>query len=117
MLWLVPGMILPMALEALTYWIVAGDPLWRFRLSLGHTHIPSMELPEGFDTSQSPLFNPALHRGVEARSADRWFWPLDPWLNLLAGFRVGLNLVAAIVLALLFAATLSRTAHRGACWR
>ncbi|HMI40739.1 MAG TPA: glycosyltransferase family 39 protein [Sphingomicrobium sp.] len=102
MLWLVPGMILPMALEALTYWVVAGDPLWRVRLSLGHTHIISAELPEGFDTSQSPLFNPHYIAAWKREAGINWFWPLDPWLNLLAGFRVGLNLVAAILLGLLF---------------
>jgi 4-amino-4-deoxy-L-arabinose transferase-like glycosyltransferase len=102
MLWLVPGMILPMALEALTYGIVAGDPLWRFRLSLSHTQIPSMELPEGFDTSQNPLFNPDYIAAWKREARISWFWPLDPWLNLLAGFRVGLNLIAAILLALLF---------------
>jgi 4-amino-4-deoxy-L-arabinose transferase-like glycosyltransferase len=102
MLWLVPGMVLPMALEALTYWIVAGDPLWRFRLSLGHTHITSAELPEGFDTSQSPLFNPHYIAAWKREAGINWFWPIDPWLNLLAGFRVGLNLAAAMLLALLF---------------
>ena len=102
MLWIVPGMILPMVLEALTYWIVAGDPLWRFRLSLSHTRMPSLELPEGFDTSQSPLFNPHYIAAWKREARISWFWPLDPWLNLLAGFRVGLNLVAAILLAFLF---------------
>jgi Dolichyl-phosphate-mannose-protein mannosyltransferase len=102
MLWLVPGMFLPMALEALTNGIVAGDPLWRFRLSVGHTHIISAELPEGFDTSQSPLFNPHYIAAWKREAGINWFWLLDPWLNLLASFRVGLNLVAAILLALLF---------------
>jgi len=102
MLWMVPGMMLPMALEALTYWIVAGDPLWRFRLSLGHTHIPSAELPEGFDTSQSPLFNPHYIASWAREARISLFWPIDPWLNLLGGFRLGVNLWAAILLALLF---------------
>ena len=102
MLWALPGMILPMTVEALTYWIVAGDPLLRFRLSLGHVQIGSAELPHGFDTSQSPLFNPYYIAAWKREAGINWFWPIDPWLNLLASFQVGLNLVAAILLALLF---------------
>ena len=102
MLWMVPGMLIPIVVEAVLYWIVAGDPLWRFRLSLGHAHIPSAELPEGFDTSQSPLFNPHYIAAWAREARIALFWPIDPWLNLLAGFRLGLNLVAAILLALLF---------------
>jgi hypothetical protein len=102
MFWIVPGMLAPMVLEALTYWIVAGDPLWRFRLSLGHTHIPSAELPEGFEASQSPLFNPHYIAAWKREAGINWFWPLDPWFNLFASFRVGLNLLAAILLTLLF---------------
>jgi len=102
MLWMIPGMLIPILVEGLTYWIVAGDPLWRFRLSLGHVQIPSAELPEGFDTSQSPLFNPHYIAGWKREAAVSLFWPIDPWLNLLVGFRLGVNLVAAILLALLF---------------
>lgn len=101
-LWILPGMILPIAVEAVTYWIVAGDPLWRFRLSLSHTKIPSAELPDGFDTSQSPLFNPDYIASWKREARIAFYWPLDPWLNLLAGFRLGVNFWAAILLALLF---------------
>ena len=98
---MLPGMILPVAAETITYWIVAGDPLWRFRLSLGHTHIPSAELPEGFDTSQSPLFNPHYIAGWKREARVSVFWPIDPWLNLLAGFRLGVTLWAAMLLVVL----------------
>ena len=102
MLWMIPAMFVPIAIEALTYWIVAGDPLWRFRLSLGHVHIPSAELPEGFDTSQGPLLNPHYIAGWKREAGINWFWLIDPWLNLLAGFRLGVNLVAGVLLAVLF---------------
>lgn len=103
MLWMLAAMVLPMAVEALTYWAVAGDPLWRFRLSLGHINIPSAELPDGFDTSQSPLFNPHYIAGWRREAGVSVFWPIDPWLNLLTGFRLGVNLWAAMLLGLLFA--------------
>jgi 4-amino-4-deoxy-L-arabinose transferase-like glycosyltransferase len=102
MLWMLPALFLPMALEALTYWIVAGDPLWRFRLSLGHVHIPSAALPEGFDTSQSPLLNPHYIAAWQRDAGVDLFWPVDPWLNLLAGPQLGATLVVAILLGLLF---------------
>jgi 4-amino-4-deoxy-L-arabinose transferase-like glycosyltransferase len=102
MLLMLPGMFLPMMVEALTYWIVADDPLWRFRLSLGHTNIPSAELPEGFDTSQSPLFNPHYIAAWKREAGVSIFWPIDPWLNLLTGFRLGVTLWAGILLTLLF---------------
>lgn len=113
MLWMIPGMISPMVIEGLVYWIVAGDPLWRFRLAVGHVYIPSAELREGFDTSQSPLFNPHYIAGWKREAGISLFWPIDPWLNLLAGFRLGVTLVAAILLAILFAArTLEPPARR-----
>ena len=105
-----------MAVEALTYWIVAGDPLWRFRLSLGHIHIPSLELPEGFDTSQSPLFNPDYIAAWKREAGISLVLAARSWLNLLAGFRVGLNLVAAILLGLLFTRRLLESRDRGVCW-
>ena len=112
MLWILPGMLLPIAAEALTYWIVAGDPFWRFRLSLGHVHILSAELPEGFDTSQSPLFNPNYIAAWKREAQISVFWPVDPWLNLLASYRLGPTLWAAILLAILFTGRFLETAAR-----
>jgi 4-amino-4-deoxy-L-arabinose transferase-like glycosyltransferase len=112
LLWIIVGIPVPILIEALTYWIVAGDPLWRFRLSLGHVHIPSAELPEGFDTGQSPLFNPNYIAGWRREAQISLYWPIDPWLNVLGGYRLGLNLIAAIVLALLFARKFLEPRHR-----
>lgn len=57
--WALPGMIATVAAEMLAYWRVTGDPLYRYRLALGHVRIPTDQLPAGFDVGQSPLFNPA----------------------------------------------------------
>ena len=117
MLWFVPGMLLPVAAEALIYWIATGDPLWRFRLSLGHVRISSTELPEGFDTSQSPLFNPTYIAAWSREARISLFWPVDPWLNLLASYRLGPTLWASILLALLFTGRfLESAARRRLAW-
>ena len=101
--WLIPAMIVPMVIEAASYALVAGDPFWRFRLSLGHVGIPSAELPAGFDTSQSPLLNPDYIANWRRESEIHVFWPIDPWLNLVFGVRMGATLVAAMLLGLFYA--------------
>lgn len=89
LLWAVTGLLAAIFAEIAFYGFATGDPLLRYRLALGHVAVPTHALPDGFDTSQSPLFNPDYIKAWKREGGITLFWPIDPWLNLLtaAGFR------------------------------
>jgi hypothetical protein len=89
-----------MLVELTAYWASTGDLLFRYHLAMNHGTIPSQELPLHFDTSQSPLFNPAyVANWRREMDITRW-WPIDPWLNLLASPRIGFTFIAATLLGI-----------------
>jgi 4-amino-4-deoxy-L-arabinose transferase-like glycosyltransferase len=96
--WAVAGFAALAAIEMAGYWLAAGDPLLRFRLSLAHGAVPSQFLAPGVDTSRSPILNPEFIAGwVRPLGIEAW-WPLDPWLNLLPHPDIGPWLVVGILL-------------------
>lgn len=101
LLWAVPGLLAAAIAEMAVYAGATGDALYRYRLALGHVAIPSAELPRGFDTSQSPLFNPAYIAAWNREQGIRVHWIVDPWLNLLASPRIGWTLFMALIVLLL----------------
>jgi 4-amino-4-deoxy-L-arabinose transferase-like glycosyltransferase len=112
LLWAVPGLVVAVGAEMLVYWASSGDPLYRFRLALGHVTIPSAELAAHVDTSRSPLFNPEYIAGWRRPAGIQLFWPIDPWLNLLASPRIGVLLIGTMAAAALFARRLDRSWRR-----
>ncbi len=107
LLWAIGGLVAVLGAEMTAYAIATGDPLGRYTLALSHTGIPSTELPEGFDTSASPLFNPAYIAAWRREMGIELFWPIDGWLNVLAGQRLGPLLIAALFGTLLLRRRLS----------
>ena len=101
LLWALVGFGGEMAVEMLAYAAATGDPLARYRLSLGHVAIPSPELGPHVDTSRSPLLNPDYIAGWKRDAGIELWWPIDPWLNLLASPVIGLWLIAAAGLGLI----------------
>ena len=101
LLWAIPGLAIAVLGEMLVYGIATGNPLFRYELALGHTGIPSAELPEGFDTRQSPLFNPAYIAAWKREAGAEIFWPVDGWFNLLVSAKIAPLLWAAIFAAAL----------------
>lgn len=95
LLWALAGFGGAMAAEMIAYAVATGDPLARYQLSLGHVGIPSPELQPWVDTSRSPLLNPDYIAGWKRTAGIELWWPIDPWLNLLASPLIGLWLVAA----------------------
>lgn len=73
-----------LAAEAAALALSGADPLTGWRLALGHTRIPSSELPGSVDTSRSPLFNADIIAGWRKASDVSVHWLLDPLLNLAA---------------------------------
>lgn len=98
----IPALVATIGIEMLVYWVTSGDPLRRYGLAFGHVAIATSELPAGFDTHQSPLFNPNYIAAWKREMGIEWAWPLDPWLNLLASLRIGVTLWAAIIAALVY---------------
>ena len=101
LLWAIPGFAAVMSIELAAYWLATGNPLYRYSLSLAHVGIASQELPAGFDTRQSPLFNPNYIASWRREMDIHVWWPLDPWLNLLASPRIGYLLLGAALLLLI----------------
>jgi hypothetical protein len=95
LLWSALGFGALMLAEVAVYFWATGDALYRTGLSLNHTRIVSQELPPGFDHSQSPVLNPAYIKAWRREMGIYWWWPIDPWLNLIASPRIGLVLVGS----------------------
>ena len=87
--------------EMAGYWLVAGDPVFGWKLALGHTRLPTTELPPGIDLSQSPLFNPHFIAAWQRTMGIDVHWTIDGALNLLADPQIGLTLLVALVLMVL----------------
>lgn len=92
------GLAAPLLAEALVYWLWLGDPLHSWALSLGHTSIPSAELPPGFHSARGPLLNPDYIAAWRPAMGIRVHWTVDPLLNLLANPAMGTLLVATLLL-------------------
>lgn len=102
LLWALAGFGGGMAAEMVAYAVATGDPLARVRLSLGHVTIASPELQPWVDTSRSPLFNPDYIAGWKRAAGIELWWPIDPWLNLLASPVIGFWLIAALGMGLVY---------------
>lgn len=102
LLWALAGFGGAMAAEMVAYAVATGDPLARVRLSLGHVAIASPELQPWVDTSRSPLFNPDFIAGWKRAAGIELWWPIDPWLNLLASPLIGFWLIAALGMGLVY---------------
>lgn len=87
-----------LAAEALFHLAVDGDALLGWRLSLGHTRIPSTELSAAVDLRESPLFNPDFIGGWRRHAGIELHWTVDGALNLLASAESGLTLACAVLL-------------------
>lgn len=101
-LWAIAGFGGAMAAEMAAYAAATGDPLARYRLSLGHVAIPSPELQPWVDTSQGPLLNPDYIAGWKRSAGIELWWPIDPWLNLIASPTIGVWLIAAVGLGIAY---------------
>ena len=112
LLWALVGFGGAMAIEMLAYAVATGDPLARYRLSLGHVAIASPELQPWVDISRSPLLNPDYIAGWKRAAGIEFWWPIDPWLNLLASPVIGLWLIAAVGLGAIGKSEGRRTAGR-----
>lgn len=99
----VAGLAAAMLAEMAAYWLATGDPFFRFRLSLAHGAVPSQFLVPGVDTSRSPILNPEFIAGWIRPLGIEFWWPLDPWLNLLPHPEIGSWLVVGVLLGLVAA--------------
>ncbi len=101
------GVAVPVGLEMMAYWRMAGDPLLSQHLSAAHTRIASSELPPGVDLTRSPLFNPQFIGGWHPVMDIDLHWTVNGVVNLLVNPQMGPVLVAALVLLWLRRKTLS----------
>jgi 4-amino-4-deoxy-L-arabinose transferase-like glycosyltransferase len=97
LLWAVGGLACAEAAEMLVYALGTGDPLMRLRLAMGHTNIPTTELPTGFHSDRGPLLNPDFMRSWKREAQVTLWWPMDPWINLLASPRTAMLMGSGIL--------------------
>lgn len=95
------GVIAMLGAEALCYWTFLGDPAFGWKLSLGHTRIPSEALKPGVDLSRSPLLNVDFIAGWKPASGIDVHWSVNGLLNLLASRQICLTIIAACIFILL----------------
>ena len=108
--WFALGFIVPLAGESLIYFILAGDPLYPWKLSLTHMQTWRASLDKvdyshfmspDVDTTKSPLFNPDFIGGWVPISGIETHWTVQGILNLLVNPESGVTLCAGIFLCLL----------------
>lgn len=95
------GAALPLLIEALTFWLATGDPLWRRHLSVGHTQIASTELLGPIDHAGSPFFNPNYIAHWRHEPGIHLHWAIDGLLNLFANTKAGLIIPLSATLFIL----------------
>jgi len=93
--WAMIGFASVIVAEMLVYAAATGDPLLRFKLALAHGSVPSTELASWVDTTRSPILNPQFIAGWKMTLGIKIWWPIDPWLNLLANPQIGPWLLTA----------------------
>jgi len=86
------GFAFPLAVELITYGMITGDPLFRRRLSLAHTQIPSSELLASVDSRRSPFFNKAYIANWRFEPGVHLHWTIDAFANLFVNAKAGLSL-------------------------
>jgi hypothetical protein len=94
LLWAVAGVAGAELAEMLAYAVGTGDPFMRARLALGHTDIPTNQLATGFHSNRGPILNPDYIRAWKREMQVTVWWPIDPWLNLLASPQSGMLLAS-----------------------
>jgi len=104
------GFIVPLAVEALAYLILVGDPLYPWKLSLNHMaawHAAMGDvryaqfMSPAVDTNQIPFFNPQFIGGWMPPARIPAHWTVQGLINLLASPESGLTLCAALIFATL----------------
>ncbi len=101
LLYAIPGFVAGIAAEMLIYAISTGDAALRYRLALNHSAVYSTELAPTVDTARSALLNPDFIAGWKREMGIHIWWPIDPWLNLLASPQLGTFVILAGAMAIL----------------
>ena len=98
---------LPFLVEALSFFVMTGDPLYRRRLSLNHARIQSSELLGPVDYNHSALFNPNYIANWRREPGIHVHWSIDGLLNLFVNAKGGLALMLIPALVLTYRRTLA----------
>jgi hypothetical protein len=108
--WAGLGFGIPLAIEFILYSYWTGDPLYRRRLSLGHTRIPSTELAT--KTSNTSLLNLQNVSAWRLEPGIRIHWLIDPFINAMANVQTGLVFAFAPLILLTQRARLDSRTRR-----
>jgi hypothetical protein len=104
----------PLLIEFILYWQLTGDPLYRRKLSVGHTLLISPELLGPVDTLHGPFFNKAYIANWRREPGIYVHWLIDGPLNLLLNARAGWSLAFVGVLLTVLRGRISKSAQQRA---
>jgi len=88
----IAGFATPLLVEFAVYAVAAGDPLYRMRLGVAHTQIPSSELLGPIDRTHAPFFNKAYISNWAIQPGIHVHWAIDGLLNLFVNGSAGVSL-------------------------
>jgi hypothetical protein len=104
----------PLLIEFILYWQLTGDPLYRRKLSVGHTLLVSPELLGPVDTQNGPFFNKAYIANWRREPGIYIHWLIDGPLNLLLNARAGWSLAFVVILLTVLPGRISKVARQRA---
>jgi 4-amino-4-deoxy-L-arabinose transferase-like glycosyltransferase len=90
------GLLLPLAAEAVVYWISTGSPLYPWLLSLHHAQHPSSMLSPTVDTTKSELFNPDFIGGWLPHARIDAPWYIRGFANFMVDPQCRYTMIAAL---------------------
>ena len=106
------GFALPFAIEFVVFALTTGDPLFRRKVSMGHTMLVSSELMGPTTPGKMPFFNTNNIMNWRHEPGLNVHWAVDGIVNLFINLKVGISLVGAVTLYLFGARFLSPSDRR-----
>lgn len=94
------GFAAPMAAQSIADLAFTGNALHHWQLQLGHTALPSTQLPQAAANSGSPILNLAIIRAWPPAAGIDSHWSVRALVNLFASPEAGLTLCAAALVAI-----------------
>ena len=92
------GFAVPIAAQAIADLVYTGNALHHWQLQLGHTALPSSQLPQAAAESGSPILNFAIISAWPPAAGIDSHWSVRALVNLFASPEAGLTLCAAALL-------------------
>ncbi len=106
------GFLAPLLFEFLIYWQWTADSLFRRKLSMAHTQIPSSELLGPIDGKHLPFFNRNYIANWRHEPGIHVHWLIDGFVNLFINGKAGFTLALTPLLLWVSRSTIDESKRR-----